>query len=207
MSNSIKFTNENGEIIVTVKLLNDSKVEIKVRDTGRGISKENISHIFDRFYQVEGSTIREFEGTGIGLSLAKQLIELHKGNIKVESEVNSWTEFTIELPLGNIDKQLKENPEQHLTDINAEVLTVTEINEENPEKENNQTKNSEIVLIVEDNLDVRSYIREQIENEYTILEASNGEEGIAKAQSEIPDLIITDVMMPKMDGYQFSSKY
>ncbi len=204
MSNSLKFTNENGEIIVTVKLLNDSKVEIRFRDTGKGISKENISHIFDRFYQVEGSNIREFEGTGIGLSLAKQLIELHKGNIKVESEVNSWTEFTIELPLGNIDKQLKENPEQHLTDINAEVLTVTEINEENPEKENNQTKNSEIVLIVEDNLDVRSYIREQIENEYTILEAANGEEGIAKAQSEIPDLIITDVMMPKMDGYQFS---
>ncbi|MCB9211654.1 MAG: hybrid sensor histidine kinase/response regulator [Ignavibacteriales bacterium] len=204
MSNSLKFTNENGEIIVTVKLLNDSKVEIRFRDTGKGISKENISHIFDRFYQVEGSNIREFEGTGIGLSLAKQLIELHKGNIKVESEVNSWTEFTIELPLGNIEKQLKENPEQHLTDINAKVLTVTEINEENPEKENNQTKNSEIVLIVEDNLDVRSYVREQIENEYMILEAANGEEGIAKAQSEIPDLIITDVMMPKMDGYQFS---
>ncbi|MCB0748986.1 MAG: response regulator, partial [Ignavibacteriae bacterium] len=204
MSNSLKFTNENGEIIVTVKLLNDSKVEIRFRDTGKGISKENIYHIFDRFYQVEGSNIREFEGTGIGLSLAKQLIELHKGNIKVESEVNSWTEFTIELPLGNIEKQLKENPEQHLTDINAKVLTVTEINEENPEEENNQTKNSEIVLIVEDNLDVRSYIREQIENEYTILEAANGEEGIAKAQSEIPDLIITDVMMPKMDGYQFS---
>jgi signal transduction histidine kinase/DNA-binding response OmpR family regulator len=204
MSNSLKFTNENGEIIVTVKLLNDSKVEIRFRDTGKGISKENISHIFDRFYQVEGSNIREFEGTGIGLSLAKQLIELHKGNIKVESEVNSWTEFTIELPLGNIDKQLNENPKQHLTDINAEVLTDTEINEENPEEENNQTKNSEIVLIVEDNPDVRSYIREQIENEYTILEASNGEEGIAKAQSEIPDLIITDVMMPKMDGYQFS---
>jgi signal transduction histidine kinase/DNA-binding response OmpR family regulator/ligand-binding sensor domain-containing protein len=214
VSNAFKFTSTNGEIKVSLKVLKSSEVEIQICDTGLGIPADRLPHIFDRFYQVDSSMTREHEGTGIGLALTKELVELHKGKITVNSKVNEGTEFSIYLPLGDFTKE-KEN----LIDLPQDKFAAKpiyddlEINFQNTEepdqdqksdKEQSSSVRQEIILIVEDNPDVRSYIREQLENDYRVFEAENGEQGLLTAQNEIPDLIITDVMMPKMDGYQFS---
>ena len=223
VSNAFKFTPANGEIKVGLNVLNNSVVEIHVKDNGKGICKKDLVHIFDRFYQADASTTREYEGSGIGLALTKELIELHKGNISVISEAGKGTEFIIQLPAGNINHE-----KEKLIDIPAEKFSFNKIDSEletivsisspeirhpssairHPESDIPSTEpdNRELILIVEDNRDVRAYIREQTENDYSVIEASNGEEGILKAQENIPDIIITDVMMPKMDGYKFSKE-
>ena len=202
-----RFTSVQGVIKVSVKIVESSFVEISVKDTGIGIPADRISHIFDRFYQVDSSSTREHEGTGIGLALTKELVELHKGKISVKSIDGKGSEFIVLLPLGELER------EKYLSDNQAEdkfsfekisndsEKTATELESEIGNRKSNE---KEIILIVEDNSDVRSYIREQLENDFRVIEACNGEEGISIAQNEIPDLIITDVMMPKMDGYQFS---
>ncbi|MFN3873176.1 MAG: two-component regulator propeller domain-containing protein [Ignavibacterium sp.] len=207
ISNAIKFTPDKGEIKITINQF-DSVVEIKIADTGKGISPENLKNIFDRFYQVDGSNTREYEGTGIGLALAKELIELHKGKIQVISSLNEGTEFTITFPVINTKDIPSKNTlieplnsaeySDELKNYSSEETDMTAIQ---TDEENINLR--EIILIIEDNADVRSYIREQFENEYRISEAVNGEEGLAAAQEEIPDIIISDVMMPKMDGYKF----
>lgn len=206
ISNAIKFTPPEGEIKVGI-IKKDDLVEIKIKDNGKGISQENLQFIFDRFYQVDNSNTREHEGTGIGLALAKELTELHKGKISVSSKPGEGTEFIVTFPIGNIKT---ENTADEITDTLTKDFSVDNTINASSEKLNPLTNqkaihhNKEIILIIEDNFDVRSYIREQLENEYGIFEALNGEEGILIAQREIPDIIITDLMMPKMDGYQFS---
>jgi signal transduction histidine kinase/ligand-binding sensor domain-containing protein/DNA-binding response OmpR family regulator len=218
ISNAFKFTSENGEIKLSVNII-PSSVEIKLKDTGIGISSDSLPNIFNRFYQVDGSSTREHEGTGIGLALTKELVELHKGQITASSKEGEGTEFTIHFPFDN--SKIENEISYGLSDNNsykennfdmvepAEIqLDSSDQNSQNGQGESSikiQTQsNKEIILIVEDNADVRSYIREQLEIDYKVIEAANGEEGIINAQIEIPDLIITDVMMPKMDGYKFS---
>ena len=218
ISNAFKFTSENGEIILSVNII-PSSVEIKLKDTGIGIPSDSLPHIFNRFYQVDGSSTREHEGTGIGLALTKELVELHKGQITASSKEGEGTEFTIHFPIDNskieneISYELSDN--NSYKENNFDTVEPAEIqldsSEQNSQKGQAESSiqiqsqsNKEIILIVEDNADVRSYIREQLEIDYKVIEAGNGEEGIINAQIEIPDLIITDVMMPKMDGYQFS---
>ena len=219
ISNSIKFTEEGGEIKVVLFVIPELKLEIKIYDTGKGISKENLPHVFDRFYQVDGTSTREYEGTGIGLALTKELVELHKGTIIVDSIEGEWTEFIIQLPINDVNMD-----KEHFINISAIENSIKktenkfELNGlyENSDIQNNKSseitegiesnKSKEILLIVEDNYDVRAYIREQTEKEYCIIEASNGEEGVLKARENIPDIILTDVMMPKMDGYKFSKE-
>ena len=215
ISNAFKFTSAQGEIKVSLKIIEPSKVEICVKDTGIGIPADRISHIFDRFYQIDSSSTREQEGTGIGLALTKELVELHRGKICVKSELNEGTVFIIHLPLGELKTNKELSPEKStnystFVDIPDDNETELILNDEHWELNisNSDTKilvtgQNEIVLIAEDNADVRAYIREQLENDYKILEAKNGEEGFSIAQNEIPDLIISDVMMPKKDGYQF----
>ena len=209
ISNAFKFTLANGEIKVSTKILESSIVEIRVKDNGIGIPEDRLSHIFDRFYQVDNSSTREHEGTGIGLALAKELIELHKGEIAAHSKEGEGAEFVIKLPLGDLKKEMEQIGETankfSLENINNDS-EITERNHEPGISYPVSGDKKEIILIVEDNTDVRAYIREQLETDYNVIEACNGEEGIANAQNEIPDLIITDVMMPKMDGYKFSSK-
>ncbi len=209
ISNSLKFTSEEGRIIVSVNVPRQNLVEIKIRDTGIGIAQEELPKLFDRFYQVDSSRTREYEGTGIGLALTKELVELHHGNIKVESEKGSWTEFTLEFPIGR--NHLKD--EEILKETNMEeVMPKVLVDEENhsnskaggSENINAVNKNGEfeeknIILVVEDNYDMRQYIRESLDG-YLIEEAVNGEQGVRKAEKIIPDLIISDMMMPKMDG-------
>ncbi len=217
ISNAFKFTSENSEIKLTANIISSS-VEIKIKDTGVGIPSDSLPHIFNRFYQVDGSSTREHEGTGIGLALTKELVELHKGKITVSSKQGEGTEFIITFPIGNLkienEKAIKFSTnnsaqENILTDVEvseAELLSTSDRQHPSPDFQlPTRSNNQEIILIVEDNLDVRAYIREQLENDFNIIEAGNGEEGISIAQNEIPDLIITDVMMPKMDGYKFSS--
>ncbi|MFZ1519400.1 MAG: response regulator [Ignavibacteriaceae bacterium] len=207
ISNSFKFTSVQGEIKVSVKIVESSFVEISVKDSGIGIPADRISHIFDRFYQVDSSSTREHEGTGIGLALTKELVELHKGKISVKSIDGKGSEFIVLLPLGELEKEKNLSDNQAEDKFSFEKIsndsekTATELESEIGNRKSNE---KEIILIVEDNSDVRSYIREQLENDFRVIEACNGEEGISIAQNEIPDLIITDVMMPKMDGYQFS---
>ncbi len=205
ISNAFKFTRENGEIKLTVNII-PSYLEIKIKDTGTGIPAESLPHIFNRFYQVDGSSTREQEGTGIGLALTKELVELHKGQIVVNSKIDEGTEFIILFPFEELSNET-ENPFKLTTTRAIQVNITNAVDASETElisaNYNPESSNQEIVLIVEDNSDVRNYIREQLEIDYKILEAANGEEGASIAQKEIPDLIISDVMMPKMDGYQF----
>ncbi len=210
LSNAFKFTPEGG--IIELKLSNNLEyVNISIRDTGIGIPKEKISKIFDRFYQVDGTHKRDHEGTGIGLALSKELIELHKGKIKVESTEGEGSIFTISIPLG--EKLYKE--EEICKPVNKENTVYNLIPESKFFEETNSEKidanmfvetEKPILLLVEDNSDVRSYIRENMEKDYTVLEAVNGEEGLKKSIEHIPDLIISDIMMPKMDGIELCEK-
>ena len=212
ISNAFKFTSENGEIKLSVNIISSS-VEIRIKDTGVGIPSDSLPHIFNRFYQVDGSSTREHEGSGIGLALTKELVELHKGQITANSKEGEGTEFIIYLPFVFLKIEAEQPVEVTLEKISIDYDFET-IEKEQPSGfsdslskiQNPETsiQHSEIILIVEDNADLRAYIRELLDNEYMVIEASNGEEGIRYAQIEIPDLIITDVMMPKMNGYQFS---
>ncbi len=206
ISNAFKFVPSNGEIKVSVNIT-DSTAEIRIKDTGIGIPSHRLKHIFDRFYQVDGSASRKHEGTGIGLALTKELIELHKGSISVDSKEDEGSEFIIRLPAGDRKTETEEL-------ITAKPGFSLQVNDHNvvgevetklkPAVSPASAGKSEIILIVEDNPDVRSYVNSLLQNDYKIIEASNGEDGISGAKDAIPDLIITDVMMPGMDGFQFS---
>jgi len=221
LSNAFKFTPEGGKIDFTVeKMINE--VEIRIADNGIGIAKERIDKIFNRFYQVDGSHTRESEGTGIGLAVTKELVELHKGKIEVESEYGKGTTFKVFLPLGKdhlkpgeiIEKEIKEDVVATIekTDIvledenrkertDIDVLLETDLSADKAGKASNP-----LLLIVEDNSDVRKYIISHLEDEYRIQDAVDGEDGLQEALKHIPDLIISDIMMPKMDGFKLCEK-
>ena len=230
LSNAFKFTPEGGRIEVTVQSkpssfpplvkgeLKGGSIEISISDSGIGISKEKIPKIFDRFYQVDGSYTRDQEGTGIGLSLTKELVELHKGKIEVESEEGEGTTFTISIPLGK--EHLKpeeicesEKDEEKVSFILTESIffdgTSIDLSDEKAEKLDldliTETEKP-LLLITEDNSDVRNYIINNLHRDYRILEAIDGEDGWNKSIEQIPDLIVSDVMMPKLDGFKLCEK-
>ncbi len=208
ISNAFKFVALNGEIKVSLTTVN-AAAEIKIKDTGIGIPSNRIPHIFDRFYQVDGSASRKHEGTGIGLALTKELIELHKGSISVSSKEGEGSEFIILLPTGNYKSESEgfmERQQEFSLPMNTHRENGSSETKPKPALSPPGAGKREIILIVEDNSDVRSYVCSLLENDYTVIEASDGEEGISNANAEIPDLIITDVMMPGMDGFQFSTK-
>jgi signal transduction histidine kinase/ligand-binding sensor domain-containing protein/DNA-binding response OmpR family regulator len=209
LSNAFKFTPESG--LIEVKTCRSEKqLEVKVSDTGIGIPAERITKIFDRFYQVDGSHTREREGTGLGLSLAKELVELHRGKIEVESEPGKGSVFTISLPLGKehlrpeeICPEAEEENEFERIDYD-DIKIVPE-----PFTELSGKESLPLLLIVEDNQDVRAYIKETLKEDYRILEAVDGEDGWNKSVESTsggPDLVISDVMMPKVDGFKLCEK-
>ncbi len=199
LSNAFKFTEDNETIKLSAKYENNH-LTIGVRDFGKGIPQEKLSNIFNRFYQVDDSYTKEKEGTGIGLALTKELVELMNGEIYVESELGKGSNFKVVLPVEEI-KSNKDKEEGILeTDfLNADHNTLEIIND-------TKLNDSEKVLIVEDNADMRYFIKEQLYKDYEIIEAINGKEGLEKAIQYIPDLIITDVMMPKIDGITLCKK-
>jgi signal transduction histidine kinase/DNA-binding response OmpR family regulator len=198
LSNAFKFTPEGGSIIVSICLSENGMLELKVEDTGTGIPSEKIPFIFDRFYQADDSHKRRYEGTGIGLALVKELVELHKGTISVKSSINSGTTFSCFFSFNK--KILSENPPANKPLIESPVETIEETeNDTHGEKVND---NQSSVLVVEDQQDVRKYIRSKLADIYSVLEAKNGKEGFDMAREHIPDLVISDVMMPEMDGFE-----
>jgi signal transduction histidine kinase/DNA-binding response OmpR family regulator len=198
LSNAFKYTPSNGKIEIKLAKENDLVI-IQVLDSGLGIPAESLGKVFDRFYQTDVTLSRHIEGSGIGLALTKELVELHHGRISVASELGKWTEFTVSLPF------VQKNNISTMDDLNAlkldegKYLQEQELNKNAPEKHKNS------VLLVEDNKDLRSYMSQSLSVNYVVIEANNGTEGIDLAKREIPDIIISDVMMPETDGYQMAS--
>ena len=201
LSNAFKFTPENGRINIRIDYT-EKQISITVKDSGIGISSERLPHIFDRFYQVDDSTQRMQEGTGIGLSLVKELVELLKGQINVNSKVGEGTTFALILPyesISEIEKPLRQFVGKNYPE--ALFNGTTKVNGFKIE-ENGQA----IILIVEDNQDLRNYISSIFENDYQLVLAVDGEDGLAKAIEFVPDIVISDLMMPKLDGLGFCEK-
>jgi len=241
LSNAVKFTPPGGKINVTIKknrteekTFPSGSADIMVCDTGPGIPRDQLTHIFDRFYQSDSTYEHHPKGSGIGLTIAKEIVELHHGRINAHSTEGKGTEFLIRLPMGkahlksNEIVQLSEPPfprkrpseipafymiekepgvsadvkgiptdgkaEPAVTERTAATTMEEDIDLLKPEKD--------IVLVVEDSADVRDYIRGSLEPIYKVEEAKEGREGIQKAQENIPDLIISDIIMPEVNGYE-----
>jgi signal transduction histidine kinase/DNA-binding NarL/FixJ family response regulator/ligand-binding sensor domain-containing protein len=221
LSNALKFTPPGGRITLSVAFntqkeegFPDGSLEISITDTGPGIPREQLIHIFDRFYQSDNTYEHHQKGSGIGLSIAKEVVELHRGKINVHSREGKGTQFIIRLPLGKSQLQPDEllatpqsfKPRQHEHPLRLDPLAKPEVTPESLPHAQQEVDplniDRNIILVVEDNSDLREFIRNSLESLYTVVEAVNGEEGIEKAQEMIPDLIISDIMMPGSDGHE-----
>lgn len=194
MSNAIKYTPSGGSVTAIIDYQND-KLFITIADTGQGISKEHLPKIFDRFYQVDEPGQRTYAGSGIGLALVKELAILHGGNIKVESPDEGGCVFTFWLESSETENIESIDSVEQNTDflINEEI-----------EVKDNELQNTELplLLIIEDQPELRSFIVRNLGEEYRYAEASNGKDGMKLAKELLPDLIISDVMMPDADGFE-----
>ncbi len=229
LSNAFKYTPENGSITVQMRLVGNEKhtirkeedaggfkklVEIKVQDTGIGIPKENLQDIYKRFYRVNNSESLRARGSGIGLSLTRELIRVHHGNIFVESLIGKGTAFTIQFPVNKeyyAAGEIGDNMEYSSENIRsqAEYLAdelIAENQHETVRKNSNQASSKPLLLIVEDNQDLRIFISMCLQDEYRILEAHDGKQGYEIAKSYSPQLIISDIMMPEMDGLEMCTR-
>lgn len=217
LSNAFKATPNGGLITIQINkpidlillpLVNENKpvaaIEIIIKDTGLGIKEGNLDKVFDRFYQANEMNEQYYGGTGIGLELVKSFIDLHKGKIVLTSKEKVGTQFKIYLPLGyshlkgNITTKKQKNVIHQYSETQNENWSEVANDKE--------STNKKMLLIVEDNLELRTYLKNELKGEYTIKEAENGLEGLEKATKFIPDVIITDVMMPIMDGFEFCER-
>ena len=209
LSNSIKFTPAGGDIYLhTSKEIsnNTDQLNIKVRDTGIGIPADKLPNIFDLFYKVDNESAIKTEGTGIGLALTKELITLLNGKINVESELSKGTEVTIILPVTNKSELKHETELTHLVQDISSFIPETNIELFTEEEDTEIIKDLPILLIVEDNLDVIRYLKSLLNTNYNVYTAMNGQKGLDKAMELIPDIVISDVMMPEMDGFTLCEK-
>jgi signal transduction histidine kinase/DNA-binding NarL/FixJ family response regulator len=222
LSNAVKFTPANGRITVTAALLppetgktkDPGWVEVSVSDTGPGIPREQLVNIFDRFYQAGGAFEFHGKGSGIGLSIAREMVQLHHGEISVHSEEGKGTRFVIRLPMGKnhfkpgqiVQTRAPGAPRSSpgLTPepgpANEEPLPKEECS--SPGDNDSLNREKDIILVIEDSPDLTRYISDSLSSQYTVATAANGREGIDKALEIIPDLIISDIMMPEIDGYE-----
>jgi signal transduction histidine kinase/ligand-binding sensor domain-containing protein/DNA-binding response OmpR family regulator len=223
LANAFKYTPARGKIQVSLRKLmgtvqSSGRLEISVRDTGPGIPAGQLPHIFDRFYSDETGDSYKRTGTGIGLALVKELVELHRGEINVHSrcqpDQTSGTEFILRLPMGNDHLQEEEIVEEahelhELSRINYSPPLPGASLEESPGEspgEEPGKQDKPIILVVDDNADVRAYIRTELERQFNIEEAADGREGIDKAREIMPGLVISDIMMPGIDGYELCAR-
>ncbi len=217
LSNAFKHTPANSKIILSVKNIKSEEAlyssefpsgycEISVIDNGIGMDKNTIKQIFDRFYQIANTKSTNLIGTGIGLALVKSIVELHKGKVSVNSELGKGSTFTVQLPLGG-DHFSKD---EYIADFKKSEdpihYRVERVLQNQPKILSIEIENKELtstLLIVEDNPEIRSFIRTIFEADFKIIEAENGKIGLKKAMENIPDIIISDLMMPEMDGLTF----
>ena len=214
LSNAFKSTPTNGIITLTLGIvkdyhfnlnaanLQDDALEISIEDTGKGIEAEELKYIFNRFYQIKELNEQYYGGTGIGLELVRSFVNLHKGEIQVESEIGVGTKFKILIPL----TANRNDNNKVIESIKVEALQNS--TEENPSLSMDRFVNSgkrqkKSILLVEDNVELSTYIKEELKKDYKVIVADNGKKGLQLAYKNVPDLIITDVIMPIMDGVDF----
>ena len=222
LSNAFKYTHEGGNIEVLLKTGHNDAYrsalkdyfEIDITDNGIGIDKNKIEQIFERFYQIDNDMTQSNFGTGIGLHLSRSLVELHHGIIKAENrEDGQGTRFIIRLPLGSnhLKAEELENPEETESEPTISQLPKDSIYETEEENKTNEYRKPKAktryrVLIVEDDEEIRRYIRSELDSDFRIYECTNGREGLETILKEKPDLVISDVMMPEMDGITLCRK-
>ena len=222
LSNAFKYTHEGGNIEVSLKTGHNDAYrsalkdyfEIDITDNGIGIDKNKIEQIFERFYQIDNDMTQSNFGTGIGLHLSRSLVELHHGIIKAENrEDGQGTRFIIRLPLGSnhLKAEELENPEETGSEPTISQLPKDSIYETEEENKTNEYRKPKAktryrVLIVEDDEEIRRYIRSELDSDFRIYECTNGREGLETILKEKPDLVISDVMMPEMDGITLCRK-
>lgn len=212
ISNALKYTDPGGKVSVSLSLVfapdeeesldeqpDKQYIEISVRDTGRGIPEPNIAKVFNRFFR--GEIKDEITGTGIGLALVKEMVKLHRGNISLISKPGKGSKFTVRLPFEPEENQ--HHPEIADGSEGDEILSFA-----GNGKDHDQVKepNANIMLIVEDNPDLRFFIRSHFETVFTVFEAKNGKDGWDKTINLIPDIIICDILMPDVDGYELCKR-
>ena len=209
LSNALKFTESGGQVSVALaadlSIPSNGRfpVTIRITDSGIGISPENLPHVFDRFYQVDTSHTRVYEGTGIGLSLVKELVDLMGGTISVDSQPDKGSTFLLTIPVYPVAFHT-EAPKAHMAE-KAPVLSVAPVSatEGHQPAEDEETP---LILIVEDNIELSSFLADSLTPAYRVMQAANGEEGWQRAQTELPNIVISDIMMPKMDGYELTHR-
>ena len=202
VGNAVKFTPPGGNIYIKIEKSKSGEMgdflEIKVKDTGKGISSEHLPYIFDRFYQVDNSSTRSDEGTGIGLALTKELVHLMSGTIEANSQLGRGSEFTLRLPIKN--EAPKGNASEFAIDSIPNVKDLVEASGFGTEEDYDESL--PMALLIEDNEDVLSYLELCLQGKYRIQKARNGLQGIQLSIEMIPDIIVSDVMMPEKDGYE-----
>lgn len=217
LSNALKYTPAGGEIFVSLKD-EGANLRLDVKDTGKGISQDEADKIFERFFQAKGAA----SGTGIGLALVKSFVELHHGEARVESEPGKGSDFIVVIPRkqeGNsqvihnevdiVDNSTNASASDGKNVVDESVLQYIDDGDRSRGKVQqlvSENTNRPTVLVIDDNTDIRQYERTLLQDEYIVLEAADGKEGLSVAMKEVPDLVICDVMMPVMDGLEFTEQ-
>ena len=204
LANALKFTPAGGRVSVDLAL-EDSQAQLTVHDTGIGIAADKLPFIFDRFYQVEDNTTRSFEGTGVGLALVRELTNLLGGKVSVESQSGKGSTFTVRLPVEAASSANSSDIEALQLPVAVQPTPKTKFDfaEEAPFATVDDDR--ALVLVVEDNADLCKFIADELSARYRVLTAYNGEQGWQLTQQHLPDLVISDVMMPRMDGFQLTN--
>lgn len=217
LSNALKYTPAGGEIFVSLKD-EGANLRLDVRDTGKGISQDEADKIFERFFQAKGAA----SGTGIGLALVKSFVELHHGEARVESEPGKGSDFIVVIPREQegdsqvihndadiVDNSANASASEGKNLVDESVLQYVDDGDRSRGKVQqlvSENTNRPTVLVIDDNTDIRQYERTLLQDEYVVLEAADGKEGLAVALKEVPDLVICDVMMPVMDGLELTEQ-
>lgn len=203
LGNAFKYTPQQGTVSVTIDG-EENRLRISVDDSGPGIPKKELDKVFDRFYQVEGT---EDKGSGIGLALVKELVDLYRGQISVSSEPTKGTRFKVSLPMDKSAFKETEIVYGEWRHDKEPIINSTSLNEEdNGFIQKTTSLQLPLLLVVEDNTDVRNFICETVQQHYQVIQATNGKEGLEKALQEIPDLVVSDVMMPVLDGFGMTER-
>ena len=217
LSNALKYTPAGGEIFVSLKD-EGANLRLDVKDTGKGISQVEADKIFERFFQAKGAA----SGTGIGLALVKSFVELHHGEARVESEPGKGSDFIVVIPreqegdsqvihndVDIVDNSANASASDGKNVVDESVLQYIDDGDRSRGKVQqlvSENTNRPTVLVIDDNTDIRQYERTLLQDEYIVLEAADGKEGLSVAMKEVPDLVICDVMMPVMDGLEFTEQ-